>query len=189
MFENLDNDELLRTALDAINHARNAEAVSLLKTLLERDPEHVFGLYLLAAEHMQLGMADRAEAGFVRVVELAPDFPIARFQLGQFYLVKGDAASAITTLAPLAALPAGTALSYYAKGLIAAARGDTTTALEELRSGLGSVQDVPALAGDMQQMLNSLVVLQGDAAIDPVPHAVAGAGVPLYLSGYSRAGS
>ena len=43
-FDKLDNDELLRIALDAINQNRHADAVSMLKTLLERDPAHLAGL-------------------------------------------------------------------------------------------------------------------------------------------------
>ena len=135
MYDNLDNDELLRSALDAINHMRNAEAMSLLKTLIKHDPANAFGHYLLAAEHMQLGMVDKAEEGFRHVVGMAPGFPIARFQLGQLYLVKGDGASAISTLTPLTLLPAEIALSNYARGLLAAVHGDTAGAIGELRAG------------------------------------------------------
>lgn len=187
MHENLDNDELLRTALDAINHARSADALSLLKTLVERDPANAFGHYLMAAEHMQLGMVDRAEEGFRRVVGLAPDFPIARFQLGQLYLVKGDEASAISTLTPLTALHTGTALSFYAKGLVAAASGDAASAIDELRAGLACEQEIPALAGDMQRLLASFLASQnGDSALPESP--VAGSAAPLYLSGYGKPG-
>lgn len=187
MYDKLDNDELLRTALDAINNARNAEALSLLKTLIERDPGNAFGHYLLAAEHMQLGMVDRAEEGFRKVVQLAPDFPIARFQLGQLYLVKGDGTSATSMLAPLAALPAGTALSNYAKGLIAAAADDAVAAIEGLRTGLACEQDIPALAADMQRLLANL---ESSLAGALAPDAGLGLGNPpsLYLSGYGKPG-
>ena len=86
MYEKLDNAELLRLALDSINENRHPDALSMLKVMLERDSEHAFATYLLAAEHAQLGMMDRAEEGFERAVKLAPDFVMARFQLGQLYL-------------------------------------------------------------------------------------------------------
>lgn len=185
MYENLDNDEMLRAALDAINQSRNAEAMSLLKTLVHRDPGNVFGHYLLAAEHMQLGLVDRAEEGFQRVVGLAPDFPMARFQLGQLYLVKGEPALATSVLAPLASLPAGTALSSYAKGLMAAAADDAAGAIDGLRAGLACEQDVPALASDMQRLLADL---ESSVAGAMVPDAGLGApnAAPLYLSGYGK---
>ncbi|MFT3806736.1 tetratricopeptide repeat protein [Arenimonas sp.] len=183
-YDKLDNDELLRIALDALNQDLHAEAVSMLKTLVERDSNHVFGTYLLAAEHMQLGMVDRAEAGFRRTVELAPDFPMARFQLGQLYLVKGDAESARAVLAPVAALPENMALGHYAKGLIAAANEDADHAIAELQAGLACEQDVPAMTADMQRVLDNLRALQGGG--QPAPTMPTGNAAPLYLSNYGK---
>ncbi len=161
-YEKLDNDELLRIALDAVNHDHHADAVSMLKTLLERDPKHVFATYLLAAEHAQLGMMDRAEEGFRKTVQMAPDFPIARFQLGQMCLVQGNAAGAKAILAPLTELPATMALSNYAKGLIAAADENPGDAIRHLQDGLACAQDIPALAGDMRGVIDRLLALGTD---------------------------
>ena len=81
-YQNLDNEEILRLAISAIDQDNHVEAISLLKGLLERDSNHVFANYLLAAEHAQIGMDDRAEAGSSRTVALAPEFNITRFQIG-----------------------------------------------------------------------------------------------------------
>ena len=188
-YDKLDNDELLRIALDAINQDRHADAVSMLKTLLERDSRHIFGTYLLAAEHAQLGMMDRAEEGFRKTVELAPDFPMARFQLGQLHLTKGDAASARAMLAPLADLPAGQALSGYAKGLIAAANEDVGEAVRQLQSGLACEQEIPALASDMQRVLDNLLALGGGIDPTPAPIGTPAAAAPMYLSNYGKSGN
>jgi predicted Zn-dependent protease len=186
-YEKLDNDELLRVSLDAINQNRHADAVAMLKTLLERDSRHVFGNFLLAAEHAQLGMMDRAEEGFRRTVELAPDFAIARFQLGQLYLTKNDGATAKTVLAPLAEMPAGQALGAYARGLIAAANEDAGEAVRQLQAGLACPQEIPPLAGDMRRVLDNLLALghgePAPVATNPVSAA------PLYLSNYGKSGS
>lgn len=187
-FEKLDNDELLRIALDAINQDKHADAVSMLKTLLERDNKHVFGTYLLAAEHAQLGMMDRAEEGFKKTVELAPDFPMARFQLGQLFLVKGDVESSKNLLAPLAQLPAGQALSAYAKGLIAAANENADEAIAQLQAGLACEQEIPALAQDMQRVLNNLLALSGGDP-GPGPQTPSTSAAPMFLSNYDKAGS
>jgi len=186
-YEKLDNDELLRIALDAINQNRHAEAVSLLKTLLERDPAHVFGTYLLAAEHAQLGMMDRAEEGFRRTVELAPDFPMGRFQLGQLYLTKGDGAAAKAVLAPLANQPADQALTGYSRGLIAAANEDAGEAIRQIRLGLNCPQEIPALTTDMQRVLDNLLAVAGG---EPAPASLSpSSAAPLYLSNYDKAGN
>jgi tetratricopeptide (TPR) repeat protein len=187
-YEKLDNDELLRVSLDAINQNRHADAVSMLKTLLERDARHVFGTYLLAAEHAQLGMMDRAEEGFRRTVELAPDFAMGRFNLGQLYLTKNDTAAATAVLAPLASLPANQALSGYAKGLIAAANEDASEAIRQLQAGLACPQEVPPLAADMRRVLENLLALGGG---EPMPQSVStpASAAPLYLSNYGKSGN
>jgi Flp pilus assembly protein TadD len=180
-YEQLDAEELLRTALDAVNHDRHAEAVAILKTLIGREPGHVFATYLLAAEHAQLGMMERAEEGFRRTVELAPEFPMARFQLGQTLLVRGEVKDACDVLAPLAELPAKLALASYARGLMAAAREDVAEAIDQLQFGLACEQDVPALAQDMQRVLANLQAI-------PQPTAAPATAVPMFLSSYGRAG-
>lgn len=185
-YDKLDNEELLRIAVDAVNHGRHADAMALLKTLLERDPDSVFGNYLLAAEHMQLGMVERAEEGFRKAVALAPDFPMARFQLGQLYMVKGDAAAAKTALSPLSSLPTGTALSGYAKGMLAAANEDIDAAIGELQMGLACEQDNPDLAGDMQRVLDNLLAMRSGEA-PAAPGAIPSSTASLYLSGYGKA--
>lgn len=171
-----------------MSRERSADAVALLKTLVERDPGNAYGHYLLAAEHMQLGMVDKAEEGFRRAVAQAPDLPIARFQLGQLYLVKGDMASARTAFAPLAALPSDVALACYAKALLALADGDEAAAADALRSGLACPQDIPALAGDMRQLLANLSTKQ-EAGSVPASGDEAASVAPLYLSAYGKAGS
>ena len=71
-FDKLDNDELLRFALEAGHADRDADAAVMLKTLLERDPSNVIATYLLAAQHAQLGMMDSAEAGFRAAAHVKP---------------------------------------------------------------------------------------------------------------------
>jgi len=189
-YEKLDNEELLRIALDAINQDHHADAVAMLKTMIEREPDHVFGTYLLAAEHAQLGLMDRAEEGFERTVQLAPDFPMARFQLGQIFLVKGDGESAKRVLAPLSALPANQALSSYARGLVAAANEDVVGAMNELRAGLACEQEIPALADDMRRVLANLQAIgqsESIGRIEPVPAPAAA--TPMFLSNYGKSGN
>lgn len=178
-YDKLDNDELLRIALGAINSDHDAEALVMLKTLLERDPSHVFGTYLMAAQHAQLGMLDRAEAGFRAVMQVAPDFPMARFQLGQLLLVAGAGGEARQVLGPLAA--GDGAVGAFARALSASAQDDLTTALAELEAGLALPQDIPALELDMR---NLLARFQRSAL--EVPSAGASSSSALFLSNYGR---
>lgn len=180
-YDKIDNEELLRLALDAMNTGRDAESLELLKSLLERDGANTYARYLLAAQHAQLGMMDRAEEGFRAVVSAAPELEVARFQLGQLLLLKGDAAGARAMFAPLAAAPAGQALGSYARALSAASVEDVGTAVSELQQGLSCAQDIPALAGDMRRLLEQL-------GGQPPREPPTGSPAPLFLSGYGRQG-
>ncbi|KRB02448.1 hypothetical protein [Lysobacter sp. Root690] len=188
-YDKLDNEELLRLALDAINNGRDADSLVMLKTLLERDPKHVYAQYLLAAQHAQLGMFERAEAGFRAAVAGAPDLAIARFQLGQLLVMKGTIEEATQMLAPLA--DRGDALAAYARALVAAANEDAPTAVRELDQGLALPQEIPALAGDMQRLRDRLSVQGADIATMQATEAALaetnpiGAN-PMFLASYGR---
>jgi predicted Zn-dependent protease len=112
----------------------------MLRALLDRDPAHLHAQYLLAAQHAQLGLVDRAEAGFRTVTAQAPEFPMPRFQLAQLLLMRGGNNEARELLAPVAAQP--DALGAYARGL-AVADDDIAGAVRELEAGLALPQDVP----------------------------------------------
>lgn len=179
-YDRLDIDELLRLALDAINTGRDADSLVMLKALLEREPAHLYGQYLLAAQHAQLGLPDRAEAGFRAVVAQAPDFAIARFQLAQLLLLRGDGAEARELLAPVGRQQ--DALGAYARAL-AVADDDVAGALRELDAGLALPQEIPALASDMQRVREQLAQhLPADGAAA----AADGPAAALFLTGYGR---
>lgn len=179
-FDNLDNEELLRLSLDAINGGRDSEAISMLKQMLAREPGHLHATYLLAAQHAQIGLFDRAESGFRTVVAMSPDFSIARFQLGQLLTMKGAADDARDVLSPLFS---GTdALSAYARGMSALAAGDAQTGVRELEQGLLLPQEIPALTSDMQRLRDNL--LQNGAAEASPVSAPEPPSAPVYLAGY-----
>lgn len=181
-YENLDNEELLRLALEAMNGNRDAEAISMLKLMLSRDPGHHHAMYLLAAQHAQIGMFDRAETGMRAVLAQSPDFAIARFQLGQLLTMKGAVAESREVLSPLFAGEG--ALSAYARGMAALSAEDIAVGVRELELGLTLPQEIPALAADMQRLRDNLIEQQAaasdaSAAITPTP-----ASAPIYLAGY-----
>jgi hypothetical protein len=179
-YENLDNEELLRLSLEAINGNRDAEAISMLKLMLSRDPGHLHATYLLAAQHAQIGMFDRAESGMRAVVAESPDFAIARFQLGQLLTMKGAVDESREVLSPLFAGEG--ALSAYARGMAALSGEDVATGIRELELGLTLPQEIPALAADMQRLRDNL--LQQQAASNDASANVAPTSAPIYLAGY-----
>ena len=179
-YVNLDDEELLTLSLAAMGEGRDAESVSLLKTLLERTPNHGYGQYLLAAQHAQLGMMDRAEAGFRSALQVMPELQLARFQLGQLLLVQERHQEAKAVFAPLVPAAPGQALGAYARALTAVAEDDVALTIRELQDGLDCPQDIPALADDMRRLLARL---GGDT---PPPATGGNPATPMFLSGYGR---
>lgn len=180
----LDNDELLRLALEAMNAGRDAESVVMLKTLTERDPWNAHGQYLLAAQHAQMGLVDRAEAGFKAAMDSGLELPVARFQYGQLLLLKGDNSAARQVLSGVPT-DAGDALGDYARALMACADEDIPAATGLLRSGLEKSQVIPALGEDMRRLLANLEARVGGTGATGTERAVP-AGASLLLSNYGR---
>ncbi|MGO4263027.1 tetratricopeptide repeat protein [Lysobacter sp. TAB13] len=150
----LDNPALLQLASAAIAQARDVEAVRLLKTVLERDPGNLHAQYLLAIQHAQLGLYERAEERLRAVLSAQPQFVVARFQLAQLLLMRGTVKDAREWLLPV--LEQGAPLGAYAQGLLAAAEGDAARACGLIEAALLLPQPVPVLAGDMRRLCEQL---------------------------------
>ena len=86
----LDADEHVHLALQAITRGQDYPAMAHLKQAISMAPENGLAHYLLAAQHAQLGMFDRAEAGMKKALELAPDIEMAQLQLGMLLCARGE---------------------------------------------------------------------------------------------------
>jgi predicted Zn-dependent protease len=150
----LDNPALLQLAFAAIAQARDVEAVRLLKTVLERDPGNLHAQYLLAIQHAQLGLFERAEERLRAVLAAVPHFVVARFQLAQLLVMRGTAKDAREWLLPLLDEPAP--LGAYAEGLLAAIDGEPARACALIEAALRLPQTVPTLAQDMLRLCQQL---------------------------------
>lgn len=142
---------LLKLAHAAIADARDVEAVRLLQQVLARDPDNLHAQYLLAIQHAQLGLYERAEQRLRTVLTRVPQFVVARFQLAQLLLMRGVAGDACEWLRPVLDAPAP--LGDYAQALHAAAAGDAARAGALIEAALRLPQPVPELAADMRRLL------------------------------------
>jgi tetratricopeptide (TPR) repeat protein len=94
-----------------------------------------------------------------KAVELAPDFAIARFQLGFFQLTSGEAASALATWGPLALLPRDHYLRLFVGGLTHLIRDEFGEAIEQLRAGIAANEENPPLNNDMRLIIGQVTAL------------------------------
>jgi tetratricopeptide (TPR) repeat protein len=144
------SDDLL---VDAVEIAGRDDAAALVRVAgliadHPADPRLHFlqGSLLAGLTRYQEGLA-----AMRRAVALAPDYEIARFQLGLLELSSGDAAAADATLQPLAEADAG--LSLFARGLRHLARDELGEAADLLRRGIERNREHPLINRDMEMMI------------------------------------
>lgn len=98
-----------------------------------------------------------------KAVALAPDFAIARFQLGFFHLTSGEPAEALSTWGPLALLPDPHYLRSFVAGLTHLIRDEFAAAVEQLGAGIAANQENPPLNRDMGLLMDQAAALLGEA--------------------------
>lgn len=91
-----------------------------------------------------------------RAVELAPDFAIARFQLGLFQLTSEEVDRALATLGPLDRLPDGHYLRAFVSGLRCLIRDEFDQALTHLRHGITQNAENAPLNADMEMLVSNI---------------------------------
>jgi predicted Zn-dependent protease len=98
----LSNTELLLIAANYLRANQADDAISTLRSLLERNPNDANALYLLAVQHAALGLVDDAQAEFESALDIAPGLHDARLQYAILLLSMNAQERAQIILAPLA---------------------------------------------------------------------------------------
>ncbi|MGC1468449.1 MAG: hypothetical protein WA793_03635 [Sphingorhabdus sp.] len=75
-------------------------------------------------------------AALSRAIEIAPDFVLARYQLGFFELTSGEAERALSTWGPLLKLPLENYLRNFVEGLTHLIRDEFADAIAKMRAGI-----------------------------------------------------
>ena len=123
--------------------------------------------FLLGAEFAALGDMGQAEAAFANATRLAPDFPMARYQLGLLQFSSGRAAMALLTWQPLLSLPDTDPLPHFVNGFAALAQDRFDEALRHYQQGLILNTSNDALSGDIEKVIAGIKALNpGSPAAD-----------------------
>lgn len=149
-----------------------AEQLAQMEQLLGDYPEDprlhfVYGSTLIAA-----GRMIEAHRSLTQAVTLAPDFAIARFQLGLFQLTSGEANAALETWGRLDRLPDTHYLRWFVDGLRCLIRDDFMGTIENLRKGIGLNGENPPLNNDMQMLIDRCLPLLGTTPGEPADGAI-----------------
>ena len=181
----LDAEELLFLALQAMEQERDEDAISCLKRGLALEPKSGILHHLLGAMYAQLGMIDRAIDEMTEAVTHAPQLHMARFQLGLLHFTSTDVEAAEKVWEPLSQLPADNPLCLFRSGLMHLARDEFALCVKELRLGIERNTDHPSLNHDMRMLADMAeeAIAGGTASTEPAPPPVDAARHVL-LSGY-----
>jgi len=125
-----------------------------VSALLEEFPEDARLQFLHGSMLISAGRLIEAHRALSRAVALAPDFAIARFQLGFFQLTSGEAEHALETWGRLDRLADGHYLRKFVDGLRCLIRDDFTGAIEQLQQGAALNEENPPLNRDMQLIID-----------------------------------
>lgn len=178
----LDAKEYLHLAINAMARDEHHAALNYIKEVLVLEPQNANALYLLGAEHAELGLYDRAIEEIEQALRIDPNIEMARFQLGLLYLKAGQIDGAIQAFAHLAAQAQADSLRAYAAGLAALCKDDIVVAREKLALGLSGDNNNPSLKKDMQELLNKL--LDGEAVVNRQESPEDSASAPIFLGAY-----
>lgn len=153
-------DEEMGQLLAAM-HAGASDELALAERLIDAYPDDARLHFLRGSLLAGSGRPIEAHASLSQAVALAPDFALARFQLGFFELTSGEPARALSTWEPLDRLPEDQYLVKFVAGLrhlIADRFGDAIAALEE---GIAANSDNEPLNRDMQLIIGECRGLVG----------------------------
>lgn len=182
--DQLDTDELLHLAIQASKMQRQDQAITYLKQAVQKNPENADVLYMLAAEHAQIGLYERAAEEMTQALALNPDLHTARFQLGLLYLSSGKAEPALATLQPLTQLKQDDFFYCFSQGLVHLIRDEFADCKRLLEEGIELNKVNPALNQDMMKILDAIKDQTLSAAL-PVTESSAGKS-NVWLSAYQN---
>jgi tetratricopeptide (TPR) repeat protein len=177
-----DLDHLLAEGMAASREGQRDSALALFRRASEADPDSALPHFLLASEQASAGDFAQAELSFANALLLAPDFALARYQLGLLQFSSSRAPVALLTWQPLFELPETDALLHFVRGFAALAQNAFAESLAHFRTGLACQPANPALCSDIVQVVEAVQRLEdGTAATEEEP-----TDAHVLLSAYAR---
>jgi len=143
-------DDNTMEQLVAALQSNDAGELQLVDDQLKKFPEdprlHFMRGSLLAARKQPVA----AHAALCRAVELAPDYHIARYQLGFFELTSGEVDAALATWGPLHRLPEQHYLRIFIEGMIHLVRDEFEPAIARFEEGMRQNDENEPLNADIR---------------------------------------
>lgn len=158
-------DEAMRQALAEVE-AGAEEGLAHIEQLLAAFPLDPRLHFLKGSLLVGLKRFVGAHVAMSRAIEIAPDYALARFQLGFFELTSGEAEAAFRTWAPLDALASGTWMRLFVEGLRALAEDRFADCVTALRAGIAANSENLPLNADMELIIAECERLGGSGGAE-----------------------
>lgn len=158
--EALCDDEQMREVL-SLAEANSEGAVAAIDELLTACPRDPRLYFLKGSLLVGLKRFIGAHKAMSQALAIAPDYHLARFQLGFFELTSGETEAARQTWQPLDALPAGHWIRLFTDGLRHLADDRFTECIAKLRAGIDANDENLPLNADMQLIIEQCERLTG----------------------------
>ena len=143
----LDAEEYFHLALHASASGDHHTCMTYIEEVLQREPQNARAIYLLAVQHAELGLTQRAIAGIKSALSIDPDLEIARFQLGLLLMFDQNNAQQAKSYLERLGGSKNRALRAYSQAMIAIADNEPVLARQKLAIGLAeSAHDSPLSA-------------------------------------------
>jgi tetratricopeptide (TPR) repeat protein len=156
-------ERLVAEGLAASREDRRDAALALFARAGELAPTSGVPQFLIGSEHASAGDFAAAELAFANAVLLAPDFPLARYQLGLLQFSSQRAPVALLTWQPLLSLPERESLLHFVRGFEALARDSYGECLRHFQEGLTCNEINQAMAADVRRVMEAVERLRDGA--------------------------
>jgi tetratricopeptide (TPR) repeat protein len=179
-------DRLIAEGLEASREDRMETALALFAQAGALAPASGIPHFLAASEHANAGNLEQAEASFARAVLLAPEFALARYQLGLLQFSSQRPAMALVTWQPLFGLAPADPLHHFVRGFEALARDHFDEAVAHYREGLACNDINQAMASDVLQIVSAVEKLPAGKMLQTEPLEPDPDARHVLLSGYGK---
>lgn len=157
----------VKAAAEKVRSGDHDGALAMIRPIVEKNPQDSNALYILGMALQKKAQWDEAEAAFLKVRELVPNFAAVHYQLGVCYQQSGEADKALAAYAEAMKLDPANPDSAYNSGLILFSQSKAAEALALFETALELRPDDPAfleMAG--RSHINLAAVHKPDGAIE-----------------------
>lgn len=149
-------DQTVIDRISALMQTSDSQALAALDEAIAQWPSDTRLHLLRGAILGHQANHDEARQALSRAVALDPDFPMARFMLGQLEIQAGRPTDALVVLQPLAQHSQDDALRLFAAGLVDLLENRLSAAGQHLKAGLDASPAYPALEPYIHDVLNGI---------------------------------